>query len=198
MLLVASWLGLVALGVAFTGDERGTELDYAAADAARSLFGEPGTGPLQVLLWSTEPLLLAPLLLVVCALLVRRGRWQRALLLVAAPALAVLLTSLVAKPLIGRRFEGEYLALPSGHTAGAVALFAGLLLAVWPTRWRLLGVFGIVLLVAAAGWALIGYRFHYLTDVVGGWCIAVGSVLLVWRLLVTNRVVRWLAAKPAA
>lgn len=197
VVVACCWLVLVALGVAFAGDRRGTALDYAANGAVREVFGRPG-GVLDVLLWITEPPVLIAVVLLGAALLCWRGRRGFALLLLGAPVLTVLLVDVLLKPLIGRRFEGTYLCLPSGHTAGTVAVLTVLLLAAWPTRWRLLGVLGWLAGTLAAGVSLIGFHFHYLTDVLGGLCVAVGTVLLVVRLLVTNRVAGWITPKIRA
>ena len=50
-----------------------------------------------------------------------RGHWRAVALAVAGTAVAVMLTELVLKPLVGRHI-GHGLAFPSGHTTGAFAV----------------------------------------------------------------------------
>jgi membrane-associated phospholipid phosphatase len=74
-------------------------------------------------------------------------------------------------PLIASN-EGYF---PSGHAAGSLAVGAVLVLLAWPTRWRW-PVLGVTLVsLALYGAALVYFRSHYPSDVVGGWCVA-----LVW------------------
>lgn len=167
------WLLLVVLALVYGGDRRAGVLDRNAADL---VSGVPG-GVLRVLRSPTDPPLLIALVLLAAAVLWLLGMRRHALLLVLAPVVAVLLVDVLLKPLIGRRYEGSYLCLPSGHTAAAVSVFTVLLLVAWSTRWRWLGVLGWLLLTLAAGIALIGYGYHYLTDVAGGVCVAAGTVL---------------------
>lgn len=64
---------------------------------------------------------------------------------------------------------------PSGHAAGALAVGAVLALLAWPTHWRgpvLAASLGFVVVYGAA---LVYFRSHYPSDVIGGWCVA-----LVW------------------
>ena len=128
-----------------------------------------------------SPLPIAVALVVLAALgLALRGRRGLALVLVGPPA-AMVTTSIVLKPLIGRTHEGG-LAFPSGHTTAfaSTALTAGVLLFGWvvvPVAVRWIG--GVVLAVAvvAVGLALVAGGFHYFTDTVGGAGVAIAVVI---------------------
>lgn len=102
---------------------------------------------------------------------------------VVAPLLAVVLTELVAKPLIGRRMTraGHSFSFPSGHVTGAAALAAVLVaLAVraWGGRaaWTALPA---VLLPLGVSAGVVRAGFHYATDAVGGIAMGFSAVLLV-------------------
>ncbi|HEX5402099.1 MAG TPA: phosphatase PAP2 family protein, partial [Pseudonocardiaceae bacterium] len=105
--------------------------------------------------------------------------WERAALAVAAPGVCVVLTELLFKPLIHRTDDGV-LSYPSGHTVSAVAALtvAALVVSVdWPDRYRV-AVMGLLLLtsfVLAVG--LVGMDYHYATDTVGGFLVALGVTL---------------------
>ncbi len=108
----------------------------------------------------------------------RRDRGAVALCLL-GPALALVLTDGVLKPLVDRRLHLG-LAYPSGHTAGAASVAVVIL--VLAHRWK--GWAGLALaapvalsLPAAMGLALIRLDWHYPTDVVGGAAVGSATVL---------------------
>jgi undecaprenyl-diphosphatase len=100
-----------------------------------------------------------------------------------APLLAVVLTEVVAKPLIGRRLSsaGHSFSFPSGHVTGAAALAAvvvALAVRAWGRRAAWLAVPALLLpLGVSAGVVRAG--FHYATDAVGGIAMGISAVLLV-------------------
>ncbi|HZQ86851.1 MAG TPA: phosphatase PAP2 family protein [Acidimicrobiales bacterium] len=100
-----------------------------------------------------------------------------------APLLAVVLTELVAKPLIGRRLSsaGHSFAFPSGHVTGAAALAAvvvALAVREWGARAAWLAVLAVFLpLGVSAGVVRAG--FHYATDALGGIAMGFSAVLAV-------------------
>ena len=105
-----------------------------------------------------------------------RGGRGLALALV-APAAAMIITSLVLKPIVGRT-RGHELSFPSGHTTAvaSIAAAAGILVlgapALAPTVRRVVSL-ALGVLVLVVGVCLVGRGYHYPTDVVG----AVGVVL---------------------
>ncbi|HET9138550.1 phosphatase PAP2 family protein [Actinophytocola sp.] len=119
--------------------------------------------------------------LVGVALLLRRPR--AAVLVVAGVGLGGAITTLL-KPVVGRPIHVDYLAYPSGHTATltVVGFVTGLLLADRTGAGRRLGLV-FVLGLATVGAAAMSYSqtmlsAHYLTDTVGGYCVALTIVPL--------------------
>jgi len=126
--------------------------------------------------WSV--VVLAVLLGVIAAFL---GHRRIALLALVGPGLTGAATSGL-KPLIGRTMEGDF-AFPSGHTGGATALgMVAVLLLVSVLRpadrtsAALLAV-GTSLSGGTMALALVADEEHYLTDTIGGFCIAVAIVI---------------------
>jgi membrane-associated phospholipid phosphatase len=105
-----------------------------------------------------------------------RGPRGLALALV-APAISMIFTSLVLKPIVGRT-RGHELSFPSGHTTAVAALAVTAVILVLgtpglaPTRRRVVST-ALGALVVVVGVCLVGRDYHYATDVVG----AVGVVL---------------------
>lgn len=104
-------------------------------------------------------------------------RQLRAALLCVLVLSASLATVMALKPAFDRppliaTNEGYF---PSGHAAGSLAVGAVLALLAWPTRWRWPALVLSLVFVALYGAALVYFRSHYPSDVVGGWCVA-----LVW------------------
>ncbi|MEU2348815.1 phosphatase PAP2 family protein [Modestobacter sp. NPDC049651] len=190
-------VGLAALVVALLGlaVHAGTgpvpRLDRAVSEAAYAGDGRPGwlEAVLQVatapgLSW-VRGLVYLPVLV---WLAVRRAWWTAAWVLLAVALVSPLTSAL--KELVGRprpQFAdggARYgsLSFPSGHSSGVAALVcAGLVLA-WPLlapaarrAWTAAGIALALLVGATRLWLGV----HFASDVVGGWCVGVGWVLLV-------------------
>jgi membrane-associated phospholipid phosphatase len=104
-------------------------------------------------------------------------RQSRAALLFALVLSATLATVMALKPAFDRppliaSNEGYF---PSGHAAGSLPVGAVLVLLTWSTRWRWPTLALSLVFVAVYGTALVYFRSHYPSDVVGGWCVA-----LIW------------------
>jgi len=106
----------------------------------------------------------------------------RALILcLVGPALAVVMTDVVLKPLVDRHLGGG-LAYPSGHATGAAAVSALMLILLhrwrgWrATAWLAPLAFAIPV---GMGLALVRLAFHYPTDVVGGTAMGMATVIAV-------------------
>lgn len=183
------WVVAVVLGVRYAGGTYAGRLDNAGFHLMRSLVGNP----VPVGKWAVAPPTVATrvlaslssavatytVLVVALAFAVWRRWWEVAGLALLGPAGCVLVTEVVAKPLVDRRHEG-YLSYPSGHTVTSVSALTVLFLAGsagWSARRRLiaLGVWLVVVLCVAAG--LVAMNYHYPTDTIGGIGVALGVVL---------------------
>lgn len=122
----------------------------------------------------------AVVVLTTTALLLGRRR-RDAAFAVAAPGLAMLVAE-GAKRVVDRTTDG-FLAMPSGHTAGITCVamtLAVLLLRRFPGHVvgaALLGWLGATLLGAAIALVMVVIHAHYPTDTLGGYCVAVATVL---------------------
>ena len=105
----------------------------------------------------------------------RRDR-RRALACLAGPGLAVGLAELL-KIMVGRRFE-HALCWPSGTTAAVTAVVTVVVLVTRGAGRAAAVVIGSAVVILEAV-ALVAFRWHYLSDVLGGVVLGVGSVLLV-------------------
>jgi membrane-associated phospholipid phosphatase len=119
--------------------------------------------------------------------LVRLRRWRSALFLVGSIAGTVALSSLtkvlVQRPAIE---SGGSDSFPSGTAAWAAALTAACVILA-PARFRLwvagAGAVGVLLYSAVITWE----EWHYSTDVLGGWALALGWVSLLGSVLLPDR-----------
>lgn len=178
LVALACWALAAILGAVYAGDHQAGPLDAAVARGIDSVVGEQSMFA-RVLTGPTHPIVVYPLIALTVGIAVFRRWWHRAVLAVAAPGLCVLLTELVFKPLVGRVHEGVY-AYPSGHTVSAVATLAVAALVIgveWSPRPRLalLGLFLLGCVILAVG--LVGMDYHYFTDTIGGFGVALGVTL---------------------
>lgn len=190
-------IGLVAaLGVHFAGRAQAGRLDGAIS----GMLGVP-RGPLRLAAHGFVDLGDPAPVAVALAVLVALGWGLRgprgALLGLLGPLLAMVSTSLVLKPLVGRTHAGG-LALPSGHTTAVVSLAAAaaLLLAgtlTLPRAGRLAVVAALGTLSGLVAVSLVVAGQHYGTDTLAGVGVAVAAVLLV-ALTVDHVAERW--ARP--
>lgn len=170
---------LVTLGVLFAGQHGPTAVDRSVFDAVRT---HVPYWALRLLKAPTNPILLIAVLAVVALVAIAKRRLDLAVLAAAGPGLSVALSSLVLKPLFGRRYYDTYLAYPSGHTTALTATILVLLVAVAALGRTALtvaafGAAAVVLACAVIG--LVGLRYHYVTDTIGGFCVANATVALV-------------------
>jgi undecaprenyl-diphosphatase len=185
--LVAAIIGLAAVGVAVLGvhyaDESGPgRIDSAIDTRVRHrLRGHLRFLHHLVSLADPVSVVIGCAALVVLFLFARRRR--AALLAVLGPALAAGVAEFVLKPLINRRIN-DSLSFPSGHTTAAVAVAVVIVVALlgpsrprWPVALRYSLAVVALLGAAAVATALVGSGYHYSTDTLGGFCVAVGVVL---------------------
>jgi membrane-associated phospholipid phosphatase len=181
-LLAACVTVIAALGLLLRGQARPDGLD-SAFDAAlvASFHGHQGVLPWLVLPGSTVPLIAVSAVIAAGCLIARRP--NGAVLAVAAVPVTAFLDDTVLKHLVNRTHLGQ-LAFPSGHTASAMALATvlGVLLhdparrtATRAARAALVAAACAVTALVAVG--VIGLRWHYFTDTVGGVAVGAGTVL---------------------
>jgi undecaprenyl-diphosphatase len=180
--LVACVIAIATLGVLLRGQAQPDGLDSAVDTAMVASFG----GHQGVLSWLTRPGSTVPLIAVSAAIaagcLIAR-RPNGVVLAVTAVPVTAFLNDMVLKHLVGRTHLGQ-LSFPSGHTASAMTLATvlGVLLHDPARRTATRVVRAAFVFVACAVAALvavgvIGLRWHYFTDTVGGVALGTGTVL---------------------
>src|SRR5579863_9317636 len=102
---------------------------------------------------------------------------RRAVTCAIAPAAAVFITEYLAKPAVGRMFGGT-LCYPSGHMTAVAAVVSVFVLAV-PPRLRIPALALGVIVDGVVAVTLMLLRWHYLTDVIAGAFVAIGTTLIV-------------------
>ena len=122
---------------------------------------------------------------VLCVVAALSGNFMRALACLIAPIAAVLIVQTVAKPLVGRHFEGT-LSYPSGTVTAVAALAAAAFLVVPRFAKPLVAVAGGAVVMAVCA-AVVVLRWHYPSDALGGVCVGAGAVFAVDGLLLSIR-----------
>jgi membrane-associated phospholipid phosphatase len=175
-------IAIATLGVLLRGQARPDGLDSAVDTAmVASLGGHRG-----VLSWLTQPGSTLPLIAVSAAIAVGcliARRPNGVVLAVTAVPVTAFLNDTVLKHLVGRTHLGQ-LSFPSGHAASAMTLATvlGVLLHDPARRTATRAVRAAFVVAACAVTALvamgvIGLRWHYFTDTVGGVALGAGTVL---------------------
>jgi membrane-associated phospholipid phosphatase len=124
---------------------------------------------------------------VLCLLAALSRNWMRALSCLIAPVAAVLIVQTVAKPLVGRHFEGTLsLSYPSGTVTAVTALVVASFLVAPRFARPLVAMAGGAIIVAVCV-AVVVLRWHYPTDALGGVCVGAGAVFAVDGLLLSIR-----------
>jgi membrane-associated phospholipid phosphatase len=123
--------------------------------------------------------------LAVAAVLAKQGRWRAgwtlALAVVGATILGLVVKEVFARPPVDP--DGTGYSFPSGHAVRTMAAAAALAVVAWSTRWRWAVAIVGALVVALTGVAVVYHEWHWLSDVVGGWCLAIAWVGCVWLAL---------------
>lgn len=122
---------------------------------------------------------------VICAFIAYFSDRRRAITCLVAPVVAIVMTEYLAKPAVGRTFGGT-LCYPSGHMTAVAALVCAFVIAV-PARWRGLAAVLAIAVSIVVGVTLLLLRWHYLTDVVAGASVSIGSFLIVDAVLHSRR-----------
>lgn len=130
---------------------------------------------------SGAPVALAVLLLGVLWYACRRDWWRAGFLLV-APELVVAINTCALK-YVWHRHLHHYLAYPSGHTVQFVAIATAFVLIVPTPRLRIGATVLTLVLLAAIAIGMVGFGYHYPTDVFGGTAIALALVTAMYAAL---------------
>jgi undecaprenyl-diphosphatase len=187
--LVAAVIAVAALVVAVLGahyaDDRGPGRIDSAIDSRLRHRLHGHLRFLHHLAALGGPLWVAIACVVMAVVFFTTGRRRAALLAVLGPAVAAGVAEFVLKPLINRRLH-DYLSFPSGHTTGAVSVAVVIVVVLlgpsrpaWPPTLRYPLAAVAVLGAVAVATALVGSGYHYATDTLGGFCVAIGVVLAV-------------------
>lgn len=173
-------LVMLAIGLRYAGEAQWRWLDETAVALARDWF--PGVRrPARFAIGLFDPLPFAVLVVMLAGVCLALRRPRLAVLAVAGPVLTGVATT-VLKPVFDR-IKNDEPVYPSGHmgAATALALVAALVLVsvihVRPWLEIVLVAATTALIGAAMTLAMTVTRYHYPTDAVGGFCVAVAVVL---------------------
>jgi len=181
VLLGAGVIVVFAIGAAFAHQTTADGFDRAVDDPVINWLGQD-----QALLdWMQFPGTQVPAAVLSLALAIAalaRRQLNGVVLALLADFIATRIVEWLLKPLFDRTYLGA-ISYPSGHTTSVVTILAVyVVLFVLPARggragaWRLAGVTILLALVIIAIIGVIGLRWHYFTDTVGGAAVAVGTV----------------------
>lgn len=187
-LVVVSLAAFVPLAVeawqkdAFAWDENVSEWIHAYENEETVL--DAYVDPFDLVLDRWLHLLGAVVVAVVFAALLRRGR-RRAALFVAlgvggAIVLGAVLKEVIARPNIDPPGDGAF---PSGHAIRSMAAAGALAVVAWPTRWRWPVSLAGAVVVVLIGIAVVYHEWHWTTDVLGAWLLAVAWLSALWLAL---------------
>ena len=180
-LVTAALAGVLVLGLRYAGSTSAGRLDRAVDRRLQAHLGMHRF-TLSNLITFADPKTVVVVCAVMSVLFYLAGRRRLALLAVLGPAVAGAGADFVLKPAFDRHF-GSQLSYPSGHTTASVSIAIVIVIALLgPTRPRRpaplrLAITALAMLGAAAvATALVGAGYHYATDTVGGFCLAVAVV----------------------
>ncbi len=198
-ILAACAVIVAVLGVLFAHQTRADAFDRAADAPIVSAFSDHQA----TAYWLARPgselpaILLCAAIVIACLVTRRLGG---ALLAALGLAISEGLTEELLKPVFHRTYLGS-LTYPSGHTTAIFALIATVaVLLLMPPRPASAKVLQYLILAAACVLAIVvpiglmGLRWHYFTDTVGGAAVGLGTVLALAFILDAPIVRRWLAA----
>lgn len=132
--------------------------------------------------WSVAGVLLV---LAAAYLVLRRGETRLAVAIVIALAgvvvLVPVLKELFARPPVDPGGDGN--TFPSGHATRALAEAVVLAAVAWPTRWRRHVVIAGAVFVLLVGIGVVYHEWHWVSDVLAGWLLAIAWLGCVWLAL---------------
>jgi membrane-associated phospholipid phosphatase len=157
-------VGLATLSIGLHDKGTGTGFDNATL---RWLLAHTSTGVQQLLLGLSEPTLVLVLLAAIALIAGLMRRWDVVALAVVGPAVALILTEVVLKPIVHRLF-GLRFELSHGLAQAGPAFPSGI---------RFIGATVLALWAVAGAVGLVRSYYHYATDTVGGACVGVVCVV---------------------
>jgi undecaprenyl-diphosphatase len=197
--VLAACAAIVAvLGVLFAHQTSADAFDRAVDAPFISAFSDHQVTAFWLARPGSElPAVLACAAIVIVCVLTRR--FGGALLAALTLAVSGAITEKLLKPVVHRTYFGS-LTYPSGHTTAIFALVAtvGVLLLMPPRpvraralQYLILAAAGVLAVAVPIG--LLGLRWHYFTDTVGGAAVGLGTVLAIAFILDAPIVRRWIA-----
>ncbi len=177
---VVGWAEMLVLGFVFAGQGRPDPFDAGVAGAAYRYIGQRSVFA-HILVSACDTGVVYAVIAIVLLFGLFTRSWAVAALAVLGPGIAIAINEPLLKPGFGRTFPRGGLSYPSGHTVSAVAaltvaLLVGLTL-LRTRRGRIIvwAVYAALVVMLTIG--LVAMRYHYLTDVFGGYGLALGVVL---------------------
>jgi undecaprenyl-diphosphatase len=205
--LVAT-VGAALLVVVLSGWLHGAGRTSFDTWALRRSTAAIGTGGAHALSWISKPVLSLSVIALIGVLAAVGRRWRLVVLVAVAPALAVVLTEYVLKPLVDRYLFAPGVpiavlrsyggAFPSGHETGVVA--AAVLALVALGQLRLSGAARAAVVAVLTGWTALGALglvrnyYHYATDTIGA--LGVAAAVVLGSALTIDAAVPALARRP--
>lgn len=104
--------------------------------------------------------------------------------IVGATILGPVLKELIGRPPVDPSGDGggDY-SFPSGHALRSMAAGGAIAAVAWSSRWRWPVAIVCGLAVLVIGVAVVYHEWHWVSDVLAGWCIAIAWLGCVWLLL---------------
>ncbi|MBU3061869.1 phosphatase PAP2 family protein [Nocardia sp. NEAU-G5] len=144
---------------------------------------------LRILVTPSDAYVIVPVMLLGALWYAWRRDWWRAGFLLVAPELVVALNTFALK-YVWHRHLHHYLAYPSGHTVQFVAIATGFVLVAPTARVRAAEFAVAAVLLVAIAIGMIGFGYHYPTDIVGGAAIAVALTTALYAAFSPGRTAR--------
>lgn len=180
LIALAGWAEMLVLGFHFAGQGRPDSFDASVASTAYRYIGQRSVLAHILVSPSDTATVYAAIAIVFCFGLFARS-WAIAALSLLGPGIAIAITEILLKPGFDRTFPRGGLSYPSGHTVSSVGVFTVALLValtlLHSRRGRIIAWAVYLVLIAALTVGLVAMRYHYLTDIIGGYGMALGVVL---------------------
>ncbi|MGF6886855.1 membrane-associated phospholipid phosphatase [Nocardia sp. GAS34] len=144
---------------------------------------------LRILVTPSDAYVIVPVMLLGALWYAWRRDWWRAGFLLVAPELVVALNTFALK-YVWHRHLHHYLAYPSGHTVQFVAIATGFVLVAPTARVRAAEFAVAAVLLVAIAIGMIGFGYHYPTDIVSGAAIAVALTTALYAAFSPGRTAR--------